>query len=40
MHLPALIKIGTPAHRQLAALSRTATYVSTVDAGSTPLTWR
>ena len=37
-HLPARIKIGTPAHRQVSAASRTATKVSVVDFGSTPST--
>ena len=40
MHLPARIRIGTPAQRQVSAVSRTATYVSTVEFGSTPSTWR
>src|ERR1700689_1573316 len=39
-HLPARIRIGTPDQRQLLALSRTATYDSTVELGSTPSTCR
>ena len=39
-HLPARITIGTSAHRQVSAASRTATYVSVVDFGSTPSTCR
>ena len=40
MVLPARIRIGTPAQRQLSTVSLTATYVSTVEFGSTPSTWR
>ena len=38
MHLPARIRIGTPAHRQESTVSRIATKLSVVERGSTPST--
>ncbi len=39
-HFPARIAIGTPDQRQVSRASRTATYVSVRDWGSTPATSR